>query len=393
MLKNYTICIIFQLALFMPSLVVAQNEKFLEEYLANANQSYEIENYSEAIEYYMMALRLSDSRIQRNDLTVKIAECYRLDENYSKAEGWYYDAINLNDDIELCYWYAQILRINGKEALYLKMMEKYAESGGQVQDEYYASRNMTSSSNEVNISTKKTPTNDSLYYALIIGNNNYQDSELITLDQPIQDALSLYNVLISKYTFEKQNVILLKDATREDIIRALDGLSNELTFNDNLLIFYAGHGHWNEQKNIGYWLPVDAQKDITTDWLRNSTIQSYIEIIDTKHTLLIADACFGGGIFKTRAAFDNAERSIRNLYKYESRKAMTSGMLNEVPDKSVFMENLLERLQDNEENYISSSDLFMQFRNNVMNNSNNTPQFGTIHNTGDKGGDFIFILK
>ncbi|MEQ8522979.1 MAG: hypothetical protein RIC15_12600, partial [Vicingaceae bacterium] len=82
-----------------------------------------------------------------------------------------------------------------------------------------------------------------------------------------------------------------------------------------------------------------------------------------------------------------------NLYKFDSRKAMTSGMLNEVPDRSVFMENLIERLNMNEEKYISSASLFFQFRENVMNNSNNAPQYGTIHNTGDKGGDFIFILR
>lgn len=231
------------------------------------------------------------------------------------------------------------------------------------------------------------------YHALIIGNNNYQDPNLNDLDQPISDATKLYNVLTTKYTFDKENVTFIKDATRRDMIAALDKLSNTLTHNDNLLIFYAGHGDWNESKEIGSWLPVDAERDITVNWFKNSAVQEYIEIIDSKHTLLITDACFGGGIFKTRAAFDDADRSINNLYKYESRKAMTSGMLNEVPDKSVFMENLIERLNDNEQKYISSSDLFMQFRNNVMNNSNNSPQYGTVHNTGDKGGDFIFIRR
>jgi hypothetical protein len=29
----------------------------------------------------------------------------------------------------------------------------------------------------------------------------------------------------------------------------------------------------------------------------------------------------------------------------------------------------------------------------VMNNSENVPQFGTIQNVGDEGGDFIFIKR
>lgn len=231
------------------------------------------------------------------------------------------------------------------------------------------------------------------YYALIIGNNVYEDPNLMDLDKPIEDATSLYEVLIRTYTFDKENVIFLKNATRRDIIRECDYLSKTLTQNDNLLIFYAGHGYWDENKQQGYWLPVDAERDLTADWIRNSTIQGYVESIDSKHTLLIADACFGGGIFKTRSAFDDASKSIKNLYRYQSRKAMTSGMLNEVPDKSVFMESLVRHLENNEVKFLPSMDLFMQFRESVMNNSFNAPQFGTIHNTGDQGGDFIFIKK
>ncbi|MEQ8520837.1 MAG: caspase family protein, partial [Vicingaceae bacterium] len=162
---------------------------------------------------------------------------------------------------------------------------------------------------------------DKSYYALIIGNNNYVNSNITDLDQPIVDATRLYTALTSKYTFKKENVTFLKDATRRDMIIAFDNLTNTLTENDNLLIFYAGHGHWDSDRETGYWLPVDAEPGITVDWVRNSTVQGYIEDIKAKHTLLIADACFGGGIFKTRAAFDDADRSINNLYKFDSRKA------------------------------------------------------------------------
>ena len=231
------------------------------------------------------------------------------------------------------------------------------------------------------------------FYAIIIGNNEYHDATISTLDQPIKDATKLYNVLTTEYTFEKKDVLFLKNATRTNIIEAFDALSNNLTPNDNLLIFYAGHGYWNEKKETGYWLPVDAKKTNTANWLRNSTIQGYLDEIPAKHTLLVADACFGGGIFKTRKAFNDAPPSIESLYKLKSRKGITSGMLNEVPDKSVFMEYLTKRLIQNDQKYISTLDVFTQFRVAVMNNSSNTPQYGTIHNTGDEGGDFIFIKR
>lgn len=231
------------------------------------------------------------------------------------------------------------------------------------------------------------------FYAIIIGNNEYRDANIIMLDQPIKDAVKLYNLLTQEYTFEPKDVLFLKNATRTNIIEAFDALSNNLTPNDNLLIFYAGHGFWNKEKETGYWLPVDAKKSNTANWVRNSTIQGYLDEIPAKHTLLIADACFGGGIFKTRKAFDDAPQSIENLYKLRSRKGITSGMLNEVPDHSVFMEYLIKRLKNNDKKYISTLDVFTQFRVAVMNNSDNTPQYGTIHNTGDEGGDFIFIKR
>ena len=231
------------------------------------------------------------------------------------------------------------------------------------------------------------------YYALIIGNNSYQDNAISSLNEPINDATKLYNVLTTQYTFEPQNVTLLKNATYVQMIEAFDNLSNTLTENDNLLVFYAGHGWWDEDKNLGYWLPTDARKSSTAFWIGNSRISDYMSSIKSKHTLLIADACFSGSIFKTRSAFSDAQPAINKLYELPSKTAMTSGNLKEVPDKSVFLQYLVKRLNDNTEKYISADQLFASFRIAVMNNSTTEPQFGTIQNAGDEGGEFIFIRK
>ena len=232
-----------------------------------------------------------------------------------------------------------------------------------------------------------------VYHALIIGVNEYRDGNLSDLDNPIKDAENLYRILVSKYVFDEKDIILLKNPTRTEMVIALDGLSKKLTEKDNLLIFFAGHGFWDEKGNIGYWMPSDADKDNTSNWFRNSTLRDFIGSIQTRHTLVIADACFSGAIFKTRAAFAEAPKGIQKLYELPSRKAMTSGILQEVPDKSVFLEFLLKRLDENNEKFLSSELLFSSFKAAVMNNSPNVPQFGIIQNVGDEGGDFIFIKK
>ena len=233
----------------------------------------------------------------------------------------------------------------------------------------------------------------SRYFALLIGVNDYSDNNILDLDNPIKDAESLKQVLISKYTFENDNVILLNNPSRAELMLTLDDLGRKLTQNDNLLIFFAGHGYWDEKGKVGYWLPSDANSDNTVNWFRNSTLRDFIGSIQTRHTMLIADACFSGAIFKTRAAFTDAPKSIHRLYELPSRKAMTSGILQEVPDESVFLKFLIKRLDENEEKYLPSEAFFSSFKTAVMNNSSNVPQFGIIQNVGDEGGDFIFIKK
>ena len=231
------------------------------------------------------------------------------------------------------------------------------------------------------------------YFGLIIGINNYRDKEIQDLDNPIKDAERLYQTLIDNYQFKNENIKLVKDATRAELIRSLDELAGKVTENDNLVIFYAGHGWWDAEAANGYWLPSDAEKEVKTNWFRNSTLVDYLKEINTRHTLLIADACFGGSIFKTRSAFGTKEKAYERLYELPSRKAMTSGTLTEVPDRSSFTKYLIRRLEENKDTYLSSEQLFSSFRLAVINNSDAIPQYGEIEKVGDEGGDFIFLRK
>jgi hypothetical protein len=233
------------------------------------------------------------------------------------------------------------------------------------------------------------------YFALIIAVQDYIDRSINDLDQPLQDATNLKNILVSDYTFEPQDVVLLTNPDRATVMRSFEDLSRKVSANDNLFIFYAGHGYWDEKFQQGYWLPSNATKGSRTQWISNSTIVDYIRGIQSNHTLLVTDACFSGGIFKTRNAFSDVPPAVNELYKLPSRKAMTSGTLKEVPDHSVFVEYLSKRLHDNNEKYLSSEQLFTSFRTAVINNSpiQQVPQYGEIRQCGDEGGDFIFVKR
>jgi hypothetical protein len=233
------------------------------------------------------------------------------------------------------------------------------------------------------------------FYALLIGVSDYIDPSIPDLDNlPVNDAEKLAAVLENNYTFAKDDISILKNPTRRDIVIALDGISKQVGNNDNVLIFYAGHGHYEEENQIGYWLPRDAEVENTSNWLYNDQLVASLKKIKSKHTLLISDACFSGSIFKSRSiSLTGAGDALRKKYELPSRKAITSGTLKTVPNVSVFMKYLIERLAHNPEDYFSASQLFQSIEIPVGNNSPTTPQYGVIQNVGDEGGDFIFIRK
>jgi len=78
-----------------------------------------------------------------------------------------------------------------------------------------------------------------------------------------------------------------------------------------------------------------------------------------------------------------------------SRKALTSGSLKTVPDRSVFVEYLVKRLKENQDKYLDAQKLFISFKEAVINNSpiNQIPLYGVINEAGDEGGDFIFTRR
>lgn len=152
--------------------------------------------------------------------------------------------------------------------------------------------------------------NPGKFYALIVANGTYISPEISSLRRPVSDAKALKDVLVSRYTFEPENVSILLDMKRANLIMALDEFQTKLNPEDNLLIYYAGHGKMDEESGRGYWLLSDAVPSSRVDWFSNSNLTDYIKGFKAKHVLLIADACFAGSIFYARSVFDDAPPPI-----------------------------------------------------------------------------------
>jgi tetratricopeptide (TPR) repeat protein len=227
------------------------------------------------------------------------------------------------------------------------------------------------------------------YHALLIAVGNYQDMSFNDLEKPIVDAIALQSVLTQNYTFEPGDVTLLKNPTKEMIINKLAVLQDRLGPDDNLLVYYSGHGIVKNE--VGYWLPSDATRESRMAWLSNAELRDYMNGMKAKHTLIIADACFSGSIF-TGAYRDVEEFACEEMAKMKSRRAMTSGANTIVPDESVFFKYLSQKLKENTTSCLSAETLYSKIKPAVIYNSpnNHIPQFGVLPQVGDEGGNFIF---
>ncbi len=238
------------------------------------------------------------------------------------------------------------------------------------------------------------------YYALIIGIDNYSGA-WDPLNNAVGDARTVKETLDSKYKIDYFRTLYNEEASRENIIKAFEWLMKTAGDNDNVLIYYSGHGEYVRNIDKGFWVPVDASSSSVSNYISNSDIQSYLSGIRSRHTLLISDACFSGDIFRGKTVsipFEDSERYYNTVYNRMSRSAITSGGIEPVMDggregHSVFAYYLLKALRANDKKFYDASQLYGAIKIPVINNSQQSPKFQPISNTGDEGGQFIFIQK
>jgi tetratricopeptide (TPR) repeat protein len=231
-------------------------------------------------------------------------------------------------------------------------------------------------------------------YCLLIGAQNYEDINIPSLENPIQDAVRLKLILKKDYDFEEGTIFTLFNPGANDVKRKLLELITIIQPEDNLLIFYAGHGIWVEKEKKGYWLLVDAKRNDSTTWLQNKDVLNLIAKLPSRHTLLITDACFSGGVFKSRSIGKDAPAALKTINEKISRVAITSGNDTEVPDESVFMKYLVKALTENKEKYLTAQKMFItQIMEAVMTETKTEPRYGTLELAGHIGGDYIFSKK
>ncbi len=236
-------------------------------------------------------------------------------------------------------------------------------------------------------------------YALIIATDEYDYWG--DLNNPINDATTIGSILEDKYGFETD--LMINPSVEELNDKIYDYNSKLFNPQDQLLIFVAGHGYFDETLEEGYVVASNSLKNDKgkTTYLSHNLLRVRIENIKCEHILLVMDVCFGGTIDPKMARVrgnalerEDAQYLVKKLTK-RTRKFLTSGSKEYVPDgtpgkHSPFAEKFILALREiggGEGRILSTTELIPYFM-----RLPTEPRFGSF-GTDEPNSDFVFVAK
>ncbi len=244
------------------------------------------------------------------------------------------------------------------------------------------------------------------YYAVVIGNNSYRDPNYATLKSAANDANAVAALLKSRYGYQ---TTLVLNGGRLEILTALNEMRETLKPEDNLLIYYAGHGEV-DAAGQGYWVPTDGAAGASKTWISNAAISDILNTIAARHVLVVADSCYSGTMTRASApTFDAGSMPpekwatwVKTMANGRSRTALTSGGVMPVPDTgsgrhSYFARAFLNVLQDNNR-LLEAQRLYQEVSSSLALGAINSPvpqvpEYSPIRYAGHESGEFFFMPR
>lgn len=238
-------------------------------------------------------------------------------------------------------------------------------------------------------------------YALIIATNEYDEWD--DLINPVFDATTIGDELKENYGYKVDMVL---NPTKSELLRKLREY-NSMNFlpNDQLFIFIAGHGKFDDLIKDGYLVCKDSKKVDETheSYLPFSYLRTAIDNNPSRHVFLVMDACFGGTFDQAiakRGGDDNMyteitqDEYINKKLKYKTRLYLTSGAKEYVPDgragkHSPFASKLIESLRGygGKNKVLTSQQVFW-----YVERVRPEPRFGTFGDN-EPGSEFVFVAN
>lgn len=239
-------------------------------------------------------------------------------------------------------------------------------------------------------------------YALFFANSDYSsNTDFNNLQNPIKDAQAIAEELKDMYGFEAK---VYENYTRDQIYGVLEQWQKR-SFgpNDQVFLFFSGHGTFWEFTKTGYFVPNTANSGFS-NYIELPALGNIVTQIPCRHILLAVDACYSGTIdqeiaFRGEGARRPGENTVtdrKNIIerqlRNQSRLLITSGGKERTPDghdHSPFAEAILEGLRAAytiKDGLITYTDLLGR-----LERVSPTPHQGQLPQ--HEQGGFVFVVK
>jgi len=239
-------------------------------------------------------------------------------------------------------------------------------------------------------------------YAILFATDKYD--YWTDLVNPVEDAHAIADELEKNYGFTTE---VIENPSQEDVfIKIADYVQRKFKPQDQLMIFFAGHGYFDDSFGEGFIVAKNSLENdkAKTSYIAHSRLRSVINNIPCEHIFLSMDVCFGGTfdplVAKGRGGPPNAyqetseiEFLVRKL-SYKTRKYLTSGgktyVSDGIPGKhSPFALKFLQALKDSGglDHILTLEELKSYVEKLIP-----EPRFGSFGDD-NPSSDFVFVSK
>jgi len=228
-------------------------------------------------------------------------------------------------------------------------------------------------------------------WVVFIENSSYET--FASLDGPINDVNTIQRALAN---YDIHRFIHKKDMTKVQMERYFNIELRDLVRANqvkSLMVWYAGHGKFIN--DIGYWIPVDAERDVEYSYFNinmlKAGLQGYSDAVT--HTLVVSDACESGPGFYTamRSMGDDPTCDNALVAGLKSAQVFTSAGYELAADNSKFTATFANTLMNNKNACIPIETIVKSVTAAVATESGQKPRFGRIQGLEDMKGTFFFI--
>ena len=192
--------------------------------------------------------------------------------------------------------------------------------------------------------------------ALLVGTSEYPECEKLSpLHGSLLDVDAMQRVLVANGEFATEDVVVLKNASRQAIEDAIHNLFNgrDRQKDDLVLFYFSGHGIVDEANKLFLGTPStrkEGNKIVRPTTVAASYLHDAMSDSKSQHQVLIFNCCFSGAFAQGMTVMDDGSVNLKSQLGGKGRAILTSSSSTQFSfqpdgDMSIYTRYLVEGIE------------------------------------------------